>query len=64
MSRKPAGSRRSHPGRADPALRAPRRKEVWLIYHFTKSDLFKEVPPGKQPSFPVSLKLMTLHGQL
>lgn len=52
MSCKPAGSRRSHPSRANPALHAPCRKEVWLIYHFTKSDVFKEVPPGQTAFLP------------
>lgn len=56
----PAGSRGSSPNWALPALHAPPRKEVWLIYHFRKLDLFKEMPQAKQPSFAISLKLMTL----
>lgn len=60
MSGTPAGSRGSSPSWVLPALYAPPRKEVWLIYHFRKLDLFKEMPQAKQPSLPISLKLMTL----
>ena len=48
----PASSRRSDPDGDPPALPRTPGKEVWLIYHFRKLDLFKEMPQAKHPASP------------